>query len=93
MGPRGGKHCAGPMSGRQTANPGRLVAAGILLGGLLALGGCQAMPKVGELPTPGEIAHNLKPHRMWRLNRTSADMSRKAYFSVPDPLPAGDRDH
>lgn len=89
---RSGTHCAGRTPNRPTGKLCRRVAAGILLGGLVALSGCQKLPKVSEMPTPGEIAHNLKPHRMWRLNRTSAAMSREAYFSVPDPLPAEERD-
>ena len=34
--------------------------------------------------------HNLKPHRMWRLNRVPEGMHKDAYFSVSDPIP--DRD-
>lgn len=31
--------------------------------------------------------HDLKPHRLWRLNRHPAPR-RDVYYSVPDPVPA-----
>lgn len=61
-------------------NSGR--ARGVGLGLLLAAGlatGCENM------------MHNLQPHRLQRLNRTSDGMSSDAYnWSVPDPIPAID---
>jgi hypothetical protein len=34
------------------------------------------------------LLHNLKPHRLWRLNRHSPPMSTgsSVYYSVPPPL-------
>lgn len=33
------------------------------------------------------LLHNLKPHRLWRLNRATNGMDSGAYFSVADPIP------
>lgn len=33
------------------------------------------------------MLHDLKPHRMWRLNRVPKGMHKEAYFSVSDPIP------
>lgn len=35
----------------------------------------------------GSLFHNLKPHRLWRLNRHSSPMASGSgvYYSVPDP--------
>jgi hypothetical protein len=55
----------------------RVVRFGIqllVIGMILPICGCQFFP------------HNLKPHRLWRLNRMSAP-SRDTYFSVSDPIP------
>jgi len=34
--------------------------------------------------------HEFKPHRLWRLNRSSNSMQSDAYFSVSDPIPERD---
>jgi hypothetical protein len=49
-----------------------LVLAGLVLGSAT---GC------------GSLLHNLKPHRLWRLNRHSPPMSTgsSVYYSVPPP--------
>lgn len=57
---------------------------------LVTATGCQSVPRFSELPTPAETLHDLKPHRLWRLNR-GPGMSSEAYFSVSDPLPAAKR--
>lgn len=36
--------------------------------------------------SPGNIWHNLQPHRLQRLNQGTG-MSSDAYFSVSDPIP------
>lgn len=33
------------------------------------------------------LLHNLKPHRLWRLNRATNGMHTDAYYSVSDPIP------
>ncbi len=39
----------------------------------------------------GDMLHNLQPHRLQRLNRTTDGMSSDAYnWSVPDPIPASE---
>jgi len=50
-----------------------IVLAGLALGSAT---GCES------------LLHNLKPHRLWRLNRHSPPMSTgsSVYYSVPPPL-------
>jgi hypothetical protein len=57
-----------------------IVLAGLVLGSST---GCES------------LLHNLKPHRLWRLNRHSPPMSTgsSVYYSVPPPsLPVVDLD-
>jgi hypothetical protein len=45
------------------------------LGLALLLGvatGCNGVPKISDWPTPGDILHDLQPHRLSRLNRGPA---------------------
>lgn len=62
---------------------------------LCAAVGCQSMPDMPTLsdlpkpPTPGEVLHNLQPHRLAHLNRSRAP-SRNTFFSVPDDVPTRD---
>jgi hypothetical protein len=55
------------------------------LAAVLATAGCQSFPSFSDFPTPGEMMHNLKPHRLARLNRAPKP-GRDAFFSVSDPL-------
>ncbi len=42
-----------------------------------------------RFPTIPEMAHNLKPHRLQRLNRWSGPGEH--HYSIPDPIPAIDQ--
>lgn len=55
---------------------------------VLAIVGCQSFPSFSDMPkmpTPGEMLHNLKPHRLARLNRAPKP-GRDAFYSVSDPI-------
>lgn len=54
----------------------------LLIVGALLLSGCAAFNDHAST-----VLHNLKPHRLWRLNRHPAPR-RDVYYSVPDPIPA-----
>ena len=52
----------------------RILACGFVAMVLLTSTGCRFL-------------HEFKPHRLWRLNRSSAAMHTDAYYSVSDPIP------
>jgi len=59
------------------------VRAAFLIPFLVALGvsGCSTFNE-----SVGRTFHDLKPHRLWRLNRHPAPR-RDVYYSVSDPVP------
>ena len=58
----------------------------IVLGGFLLLftSGCNFIP---DSLHPTNVFHELKPWRLWRLNRQPT-RTRNSNFSVSDPIPA-----
>jgi hypothetical protein len=52
----------------------RLLTLGLLASVLITSSGCSFL-------------HEFKPHRLWRLNRSSNAMQTDAYYSVSDPIP------
>lgn len=55
----------------------------------LASAGCESMPRwsmLDKIPTPGEVLHNLQPHRLAHLNRGPALGRGDSFYSVPDSV-------
>ncbi|MEX0700798.1 MAG: hypothetical protein WD069_01770 [Planctomycetales bacterium] len=72
--------------------PVRLLAAALMVA---ALTGCESFPKwsiVEKIPTPGEVLHNLQPHRIAHLNRGPAPGRGDTFYAVPDSIPELPRD-
>lgn len=61
-------------------SPTRTLIVSALLA-VLSLSGCQTFKE-----SASTAFHNLKPHRLWRLNRQPAPR-RDVYYSVSDPIP------
>ncbi len=62
-------------------SPARRLFALVLFLATFALSGCTTFNEHAST-----VIHNLKPHRLWRLNRHPAPR-RDVYYSVSDPIP------
>ena len=60
---------------------GATAAAMFLAAALLTLG-CGCNHPITQALHPANLAHELRPHRLWRTNQ-NRPLSENAYFSVP----------